>query len=301
MQTSISNPKFITKEVGKLVKSSKVVFTWEFTLESTTYRIDFYFSKSSNKRRICLNGNKILETKDYSKDFKFNFVHKDKMFSIFQVGLRNFDLSINDIIFSRLLEGDRPSPEASVRQNNNNVQESNVQIVEEVKYDGADYPELPSNVFESIVQPEALRQSIIDDLFGDSPSGSGDKFEKKTTTSTFGNGSVISTASASNIINSHSDIRTTNDFNNEESKDNNRNEMNMGFDFVKITPQRSNTAMVLNLLEFEPIQPKRQLSDLLGEIDFTSKPKMPENKQNEMQQKPHHQAHPRSLDVIFKF
>jgi hypothetical protein len=240
MQTSISNPVFTVKEVGKLIKNSKKVFTWEFTIENTPFKLDFFHSKVSNKRRLNLNGNKILETKDYTNEFKFNFMHKDKRFCIYQINLTMYDLSINDIIFSRLLEGDKPSPEAGVK----NETTTGAEVLEENIY--PDLPVESFNVYESIVSPEFNnRQSLIDELFGEST-----MIDSLSTAQTTGTTPVMS---------SKLDVKAID----EEVKE-------VG-NYEVFVPHRSNTSKSVNLLEFEPVVPKKKISEMLYEIDFFAK------------------------------
>jgi hypothetical protein len=177
------------------------------------------------------------------------------------VGPKSYDLSINDLIFSRLLEGDHPSPECV---------KGEVQVIEEVKYEEGqgDYPELPMNVFESVVP----RNNMIEELFGDFTINAKDNLV----------GSV-STATTSNTGNLHSRVDIKESIvsaPDEEVKE------NRGLDVVNVIPHRSLSTKVLNLLEFEETvkQPKRQLSDLLGEIDFHIKDNKPKVEGNFVQQ-----------------
>ena len=143
MQTSIQNPRFTTKDVGKVIKGSKRVFVWEFSINDLLYRIEYFHSKVSNKRRINLNGNKILDTKEANKNFKFTFSNKENSFTIIQLNPTNFELLIDDFEFSRLSAA-VPGP-ASVKQ----------EIVDNGSSDN---------------YIETNRQSIINDIFGSTTS-----------------------------------------------------------------------------------------------------------------------------------
>jgi hypothetical protein len=258
MQTSISNPKFNTREVGKFVKCSKMVFTWEFSIENAPYKVEFFHSRKSNKRRLNLNGNKVLETKDYSSQYRFNFIHKDRRFSVFQVSPVLYDLSINDIIFSRLLEGESPSPEASVKQD---IRGTDVQD-EEVKYqEDNNYPELPVenfNVFESIVCPTSNRQNVLDELFGESS----EPIKLKASNIMIDS---VSTAQTGNVLNSRIEGKSGVD---EEVKECSAMMDMFGLSEAQVQPHRCHTSKTVNLMEFEPLAPKKKISDMLGEIDF---------------------------------
>jgi hypothetical protein len=288
MQTSISNPKFSTREVGKFVKCSKMIFTWEFSIENVPYKIDFFHSRKSNKRRLNLNGSKVLETKDYSNQYRFNFIHKERRFSVFQVSPVLYDLSINDIIYSRLLEGDNPSPEASVRQAISH--EADVaEVNEEVKYnEDNNYPQLPVesfNVFESIVCSNTNKQSILDELFGDE--------QTKCKASNIMIDSV-STAQTGNVLNSRIEVKSSTE---EEVKESGNFSGMMdpmyGFNEINVQPHRCHTSKTVNLMEFEPIVPKKNISQLLGEIDFFTQ-EVPKAERKEVQTE-------RNLDVSFNF
>jgi hypothetical protein len=232
MQSVVMNPKFCVKEVGKLIKGSKKVFIWEFVWDCTPFRVEFYHSKVSNKRRLNVNGNKVLEAKDKSNEFKYDLTIKGKKLSIIQITPTMYDLIIDGHVFSRLSEGDKPSPEASVKP---------IEVEEPV---------------ENNVASTENRQSILDSLWGEQ-------------------GNSLS-ASYGPIVNSKSEVRPQM----EEGKEGENNVPN--FDFVKV-PIRSHSA--LNLMLFEPPQEKKQLGDLLNEINFFV-PKVEMNKEpSKFQQK----------------
>jgi hypothetical protein len=273
MQTVISNPKFSIKEVGKIIKGSKKVFVWEFENEGQPYKLEFFHSKCSNKRRLNLNGNNILDTKDKGKDFKFNFIHLNMQFCLFQVTPTTYDLVINEVIFSRLLENDKPSPEASVKQVNDEQAKECEANEEEIKYydEVNAYPDLSEqrfDIFKSYV-PDAIanRQTMIDEIFGIDvePKKLANSINIMNSVSTAQTANTANTVNTGNTvnINAHSEVKSTGNIK-EESKDSGQ-----GSEDVKnLVPHRCYTSKEVNLLEFEPVVPKKKISEMLGEIDF---------------------------------
>jgi hypothetical protein len=243
MQTAVMNPKFSIREVGKLIKGSKKVFSWEFLMEGTPIRVEFFHSRKSNKRRLNVNGNKVLETTDKSNEFKYDLTVKGKKLTVIQISPAMFDLVIDGQLFSRLSEGDKPSPEASVKP-----------VVEEQ----------PTPCEVNNVVADQNRQTIMESIWGEN----------------------VPTLSASHGP-TVSGKTETKEGTTEETKD------CIGYDFVKV-PIRSHSA--LNLLLFEPTagQGKKQLGDLLSEIDFCAKGV--NNMMMDVKQTPQLQKH---SDVIF--
>jgi hypothetical protein len=280
--TTIQNPRFSTREAGKVIKSSKKVFTWEFTMENNSYKIEFFHSKVSGMRRLSLNGNKILEVKDKTNEFKFNFLHKDKNWTVYQVNPTSYELIVDGITFSRLLIDKEPSPGASVRQAPEVQLDQGHANEEENKHtEENNYPEL--DIYESYVNPEAKAQVLMDEIFG----GCEPKAE-----AAVGNEMLcsVSTAQTANMVNSRIGA--------EEAKESVIvDPFEAGLEKVRAPQRTLSSKQQINLMEFEPIMPRRQVSDLLGEIDFFADEKQAVMMFREAKQQPTQIKNQKGVDI----
>jgi hypothetical protein len=97
MQSTISNPKLSIKEVGKFIKTTKLLFIWEFYIAAVPYEIKLYHSKVSRKRRILLGEKLLHESREgvFKTNFKYEFEEGGVNITILQVGANLYDISIH--------------------------------------------------------------------------------------------------------------------------------------------------------------------------------------------------------------
>mmetsp|Transcript_15002 Transcript_15002/g.15018 ORF Transcript_15002/g.15018 Transcript_15002/m.15018 type:complete len:136 (+) Transcript_15002:13-420(+) len=110
MSESFKPLHFDALNVGKMIKRTKRKYSWKFELDGIVYTLDFYVSKLSGKRKILLNGEIKLNTKNTT-----NFsIYPVKIYShklyIHQIGDNQYDLRFENLSFDDLLKGfDAPS------------------------------------------------------------------------------------------------------------------------------------------------------------------------------------------------
>ncbi|CAG9321033.1 unnamed protein product [Blepharisma stoltei] len=105
MSESFKPLHFDALNVGKMIKRTKRKYTWKFELDGIVYTLNFYVSKLSGKRKILLNGEIKLNTKNTT-----NFsIYPVKIYShklyIYQIGDNQYDLRCENLSFDDLLKG----------------------------------------------------------------------------------------------------------------------------------------------------------------------------------------------------
>ena len=80
--------------IGKIIKSSKKKYTWEFILEDKKFILDLLVSKISSKKRIIINQEKVFE-----KKIKENFIYE------IYLQLHNITIKQRENNFVLLLDG----------------------------------------------------------------------------------------------------------------------------------------------------------------------------------------------------
>ena len=80
--------------------------TWTFILEDRSHRIDFWDSRISGKKKLALDGNELKLVKD-TDNFYFAFKIDGYNFIVFQKSDEQFEIKINNRVFSDLLRDER--------------------------------------------------------------------------------------------------------------------------------------------------------------------------------------------------
>ena len=103
LNINITNLRFEVRNVGRFVKESKTIYTWDFTLNSKTYKVELEHSKITGKRKVILNGKQLVKDIYYTYEFTFSF-HIDKHFlTIIQLSPVTYDLRIDNLCFKGLI------------------------------------------------------------------------------------------------------------------------------------------------------------------------------------------------------
>ena len=95
----LKNMVKISKEVGRIIKSSKVQYIWEFDIDNKHIEIQFLRSKVTNRRRILYN--KKLIRKDVCMNnfiYTYEFFEDGHTFKVIQT-IDDTDLLIDDRTF----------------------------------------------------------------------------------------------------------------------------------------------------------------------------------------------------------
>jgi hypothetical protein len=231
MQTTISNPTLTIREVGKMIKSSKIVFTWRFCINNNQFEIKLYHSKVSRKRRVMLGDRLVHESREiFNNKFKFSFEDNGITFCISQTSQISYDLNINEGSF---VEGVVSMP--TVKQEEEKE--------EEPDYADEEYKELENYYIPRVVNKNPVDMSPINMNPVDM------EIEKMEDDMFNPYCSIFERESKVERIEQMEEVKM---------------DIFSQFDLIA---KPSN----FNLLDFEPKVPKRPLNDLLGEIDFTEK------------------------------
>ena len=86
--------------IGKIIKSSKKKYTWEFILEDKLFILNLLISRITSKFRILINDEKIFERKMKKKLFFYEFNLQLHIITIKQRGV-NFVLLIDGFLFEQ--------------------------------------------------------------------------------------------------------------------------------------------------------------------------------------------------------
>lgn len=100
---NIKNLKFESMEVGRLIKSSKCIYTWEMTLDDAKRKIELIHSRITGKRRIFLDGKTIQEAQKYTYEFTHTFTIGNHYLNLIQIAPDLYELKIDNITFTTLI------------------------------------------------------------------------------------------------------------------------------------------------------------------------------------------------------
>jgi hypothetical protein len=251
MQTTISNPLLTVREVGKMIKSSKIVFAWGFVINGSQFEIKLYHSKVSRKRRVMLGDRLIHESRDGMFGGKFRFCFEDSgvSFCLSQDGQISYDLTINGYSFIELWGNnmnymvEENHQAATVKQNFSE---------EEVKDDGCFNADEEYKELENYYIPKTVDKSPISDI--------GVELERLEEELDVNNPyfNIFEKQSTKVVEKDVQDVQGMPNYRQEEAK----MDIFSQYDLLKAKPSN------VNLLDFEPKAPKRPLNDILGEINF---------------------------------
>lgn len=90
-------------KVGKLIKSSKMRFTWKILLDTLDYNVDLFYSKLSTKVKVLVNGELALSTKATEQQI-YKFLIRYRTLNIVKVG-DLFDLRCEKLSAQAILSG----------------------------------------------------------------------------------------------------------------------------------------------------------------------------------------------------
>ena len=99
---NIKNLKFESMEVGRLIKSSKCIYTWEMELEDVKRKLELIHSRITGKRKIILDGKTILEAQKYTYEFTYTFPIVNHYLNLLQIAPDLYELKIDNITFTTL-------------------------------------------------------------------------------------------------------------------------------------------------------------------------------------------------------
>lgn len=104
---NISNLNFQQSEVGKLIKGSKHLYSWEMILDGNKRKVELIHSRITGKRRIFLDGKVVAKLQRYTLEFQYSFLIEKHYVIIIQTAPDSYELRIDNISFSTLLNQEK--------------------------------------------------------------------------------------------------------------------------------------------------------------------------------------------------
>ena len=87
--------------------SSKILYTWQFILNSKSHKIQFWDSKLSGKKKLVLDSSVLMYDKNDSAFFCYKFSLEKHKFEIAQIDDERYELRIDGRRFKRLMTDER--------------------------------------------------------------------------------------------------------------------------------------------------------------------------------------------------
>jgi hypothetical protein len=115
---NISNLKFDQTEVGKLIKGSKAIYTWEMILDGNKRKVELIHSKLTGKRRIFLDGKVVAKVQRYTYEFQYSFLIEKHYAIIIQTSPDSYELRLDNISFSSLINKEKINKFNTLRKEN---------------------------------------------------------------------------------------------------------------------------------------------------------------------------------------
>ena len=99
----ITNLNFSQNEVGDFIKSSKVLYTWEFILEKNyRHKIELQHQRIKGNRIVMIDGQEVSNNSKYTYNYSYSFPLNKHYFTIIQIAPDQYDLRIDNISFTAL-------------------------------------------------------------------------------------------------------------------------------------------------------------------------------------------------------
>ena len=99
----ITNLNFSQNEVGDFIKSSKVLYTWDFILEKNyRHKIELQHQRIKGNRTVLIDGQEVSNNSKYTYNYSYSFPLNKHYFTIIQIAPDQYDLRIDNISFTAL-------------------------------------------------------------------------------------------------------------------------------------------------------------------------------------------------------
>jgi hypothetical protein len=119
MNLNINSLKFEQNEVGRLIKGSKLIYNWEMVLDGSRRKVELIHSRITGKRRIILDGKVITKAQKLTFEFQYSFMIEKHYTIIIQTAPDSYELRIDNISFSTLLNKEKINNFNKTRKENN--------------------------------------------------------------------------------------------------------------------------------------------------------------------------------------
>jgi hypothetical protein len=101
-ELDIRNMKYDYSEVGDMIKASKGLYSWEFTLDEKRHKIELSHSRITGKRVILCDGQEISSCLKYTYNYTYSFPLDGHYLTLLQISPDQYDLRIDNISFMLL-------------------------------------------------------------------------------------------------------------------------------------------------------------------------------------------------------
>ena len=99
----ISNLNFSQSEVGDFIKSTKVIYTWDFILEKNyRHKIELQHQRIKGNRIVIIDGQEVSNNSKYTYNYSYSFPLNKHYFTLIQIAPDQYDLRIDNISFTAL-------------------------------------------------------------------------------------------------------------------------------------------------------------------------------------------------------
>ena len=89
-------------EVGDMIKASKGLYSWEFTLDDKRHKIELSHSRITGKRVILSDGQEISSCLKYTYNYTYSFPLDGHYLTLIQISPDQYDLRIDNVSFMLL-------------------------------------------------------------------------------------------------------------------------------------------------------------------------------------------------------
>ena len=101
-ELDIYNMKSEYSEIGDMIKASKALYSWEFTLDGKRHKIELSHSRIKGKRVILCDGQEISTCLKYTYNYTYSFPLDGHYLTLIQISPDQYDLRIDNISFMLL-------------------------------------------------------------------------------------------------------------------------------------------------------------------------------------------------------
>ena len=127
-EIDIYNMKNDYTEVGDMIKASKGLYSWEFTLDDKRHKIELSHSRITGKRVILSDGQEISSCLKYTYNYTYSFPLDGHYLTLIQISPDQYDLRIDNVSFMLLKNKTRykkPKKEKEKKDSDDEDEEEN--------------------------------------------------------------------------------------------------------------------------------------------------------------------------------
>ncbi len=103
----IENVTYERREVGKTIKSTKILNIWSFILEKKYHRIELYDSRISGRKKLVLDGQTLTDIEKEKSHFHYSFKIDLHYFTVLRKSDDEFDCRIDNRQFFDIQRDER--------------------------------------------------------------------------------------------------------------------------------------------------------------------------------------------------